>query len=523
MNNNNYIVIMAGGVGSRFWPMSTEEKPKQFLDVLGIGKSLLQQTVARFKTLAPAENILIVTSAKYKALVAEQCPELLESNILLEPCMRNTAPCIAYAAYKIKGLNPDANIVVAPSDHLITNEAEFTRIIENGLNFTANNDTLLTLGIQPHRPETGYGYIQSVRNEELIISNKKRTAYIGSEGDSYETMPCAEGIFPPSGGTERGVDERDISAEGTFPPSGGTEGGVDERDISAEGIFPPSGGTEGGVDERDISAEGTFPPSGGTEGGVDERGISAEGIFPPSGGTEGGIDERGISAEGIFPPSGGTERGIDERGISAEGIFPPSGGTEGGVDERDEGMCKVAAFKEKPNLATAQAYLAAGNYFWNSGIFLWSLQSILDAFETHLPGVAELFEKGTDVYNTEKEQAFIDEMFPTCTNISIDYGIMEKAGNIYVQPADFGWSDLGTWGSLWEKRERCEQGNTVVGEKVQLFGASNCIVNMPKDKKVVIQGLNDCIVVEDNDVLLICKKEEEQRIKEFRAAVLNND
>lgn len=363
MNNNNYIVIMAGGVGSRFWPMSTEEKPKQFLDVLGIGKTLLQQTVDRFKTVAPAENILIVTSAKYKTLVAEQCPELLESNILLEPCMRNTAPCIAYAAYKIKGLNPDANMVVAPSDHLITNEAEFIRIIENGLEFTANNNTLLTLGIKPHRPETGYGYIQA----------------------------------------NRPLSEAEVN-----------------------------------------------------------------------------------------------------NGISTTLNDP----------------LKVAAFKEKPDLATAKSYLEAGNFFWNSGIFLWSLKSILKAFENDLSEVASLFAKGESVYNTNKEQAFIDEMFPTCMNISIDYGVMEKADNIYVLPADFGWSDLGTWGSLWEKRERNELGNTVVGEEVHVFESSNCIVNMPKDKKVVIQGLDDYIVVEDNDVLLICKKEEEQRIKEFRAAVL---
>lgn len=379
---------MAGGVGSRFWPMSTEEKPKQFLDVLGIGKSLLQQTVARFQTIAPAENILIVTSAKYKQLVKEQCPELLESNILLEPCMRNTAPCIAYAAYKIKALNPDANIVVAPSDHLITNEAEFIRIIEYGLDFTANNDALLTLGIQPHRPETGYGYIQaspSINNEQLIINNKEGV-HIGSEGQSYETMPNAES-------------------------------------------------------------------------------------------------------------------------------------TDNGQLTTDNPL-QVAAFKEKPNLETAKEYLAAGNYFWNSGIFLWSLKSILSAFESFVPEVADIFQKGEEFYNTDKEQAFIDEMFPTCTNISIDYAVMEKANNIFVQPADFGWSDLGTWGSLWEKRERNEAGNTVVGEKVHLFEADNCIVNMPKDKKVVIQGLQDYIVVEDNDVLLICKKEEEQRIKEFRAAVI---
>ncbi len=416
MNNNNYIVIMAGGVGSRFWPMSTEEKPKQFLDVLGIGKTLLQQTVARFKTIAPAENILIVTSSKYKELVIAQCPELLESNILLEPCMRNTAPCIAYAAYKIKGLNAKANMVVAPSDHLITNEAEFVRIIENGLEFTANNEALLTLGIQPHRPETGYGYIQaaspSITNDDPDSYREgiNSSAQIGSEDKSKRSTDNQRGNFSPKGETERGISE---------------------------------------------VALGNFPPSGGTEGGIFEGAVS-----------------------------------------------------------------RVTAFKEKPNLETAQQYLAAGNFFWNSGIFLWSLKSILNAFEAYVPELAAIFQKGEEFYNTGKEQAFIDEMFPICTNISIDYAVMEKAGNIYVQPADFGWSDLGTWGSLWEKRERCEQGNTVVGEKVHVFESSNCIVNMPKDKKVVIQGLQDFIVVEDNDVLLICKKEEEQRIKEFRTAVL---
>jgi len=315
------------------------------------------------------KNILIVTSSKYKTLVSEQCPELLESNILLEPCMRNTAPCIAYACYKIKGLNPDANIVVAPSDHLITNEAEFIRIIENGLDFTANNETLLTLGIQPHRPETGYGYIQAspeiLKQVQDDVNNSRHAELVSAS------------------------------------------------------------------------------------------------------------------------------------------------------------IAKVAAFKEKPNLETAKDYLASGDFFWNSGIFLWSLKSIMKAFENDLAEVAALFAKGKEVYNTNKEQAFIDEMFPTCMNISIDYGVMEKADNIYVQPADFGWSDLGTWGSLWEKRERCEQGNTVVGENVHVFESSNCIVNMPKDKKVVIQGLDDYIVVEDNETLLICQKEEEQRIKEFRAAALS--
>ena len=350
MNKNNYIIIMAGGVGSRFWPMSTVEKPKQFIDVLGTGKTLLQQTVARFKNICPTENILIVTSANYNNIVEEQCPELLQSNILLEPCMRNTAPCIAYACYKIKGLNPNANIVVAPSDHLITNEAEFTRVINKSLEFTEANSALLTLGIKPHRPETGYGYVQS---------------------------------------------------------------------------------------EDQQPAEDT--------------------------------------------------------------------------------IVKVDSFKEKPNLEKAKEYVAAGNYFWNAGIFVWSLNSILDSFKKNLPEVSELFKSGSDYYNTDKEQEFINNIYPTCTKVSVDYGIMEKADNIFVLPADFGWSDLGTWGSLWEKQERNTEGNAIIGDKVRMFDSNNCIVNMPEGKKVVIQGLSDYIVAENNGTLLICKKEEEQRIKEFQA------
>lgn len=343
---NNYLVIMAGGIGSRFWPMSTENKPKQFLDVLGLGETLLQQTVRRFSSICKPEHILIVTSANYKELVQEQCPQLLESNILLEPCMRNTAPCIAYASYKIKKENPEANIIVAPSDHLITNETEFVKIITEGLAFTQSNDALLTLGILPHKPETGYGYIQA------------------NKGD---VQPL-----------------------------------------------------------------------------------------------------------------------------------------------------KVEAFKEKPNLETAKEYVEAGNFYWNSGIFIWSLKSIISAFESYLPKLSELFEKGETFYNTPKEQDFINTEFPTCENISVDYGIMENAQNIYVQPADFGWSDLGTWGSLWEQQDKDMSKNAVVGENVHLFEVSNSVIHVPNDKKVVIQGLDNCIIVEENGTLLICKKEEEQRIKEFK-------
>jgi len=349
--NNNYLIIMAGGIGSRFWPMSTPEAPKQFLDILGTGRTMIQQTVDRFDGLVPMENIFIVTSKAYKAIINEQLPGIDDHQILLEPCMRNTAPCIAYATYKIHQRNEEANIVVAPSDHLITDESEFKRVIQKGFEFTASNDSLLTLGIHPHRPEIGYGYIQA------------------------------------------------------------------------------------------------------------------------------------------------------------------------GADN-EQGINKVVAFKEKPDLKTAEDYLSEGNYFWNAGIFLWSSKSILSAFEQYLPQLVEIFKKGETVYYTDDEQVFIDENFPQCENISIDYGIMEHADNIYVMPANFGWSDLGTWGSLWEKREHDDKGNSVVGSDVQLYECENNIVTVPDGRKVVLQGLNDYIVTEANGVFMVCQKTEEQRIKEFQKGVV---
>nr|WP_321405941.1 mannose-1-phosphate guanylyltransferase [uncultured Carboxylicivirga sp.] len=350
MHTNNYLIIMAGGIGSRFWPLSTAKTPKQFLDILGTGKTMIQQTVSRFGDLIPMENIFIVTSKNYKEIVQEQLPEISDSQVLLEPCMRNTAPCIAYAAFKINKRNPDANIVVAPSDHLITDESGFREIIKKGLDFTSKDEVLLTLGIQPHRPETGYGYIQA-------------------------------------------------------------------------------------------------------------------------------------------------------------------------ASEVEEGINRVAAFKEKPNLDTAKEYLAEGNFFWNAGIFIWSAKSVIKAINNYLPAVAEIFYKGIDVYDTQDEQSFIDEYFPTCENISVDYGIMERADNIYVMPADFGWSDLGTWGSLWEKRQKDEQGNSIVGDQVHLFECKDTIVTIPNGRPVVLQGLNDYIVTEANGVFMVCKKEDEQRIKEFQKGV----
>ncbi|TRX72016.1 mannose-1-phosphate guanylyltransferase [Carboxylicivirga sp. M1479] len=345
--NNNYLVIMAGGIGSRFWPMSTPETPKQFLDILGTGQTMIQQTINRLHGIVPIENVYIVTGKRYKALIKEQLPEIKDEQILMEPCMRNTAPCIAYAVYKINQQNPDANIVVAPSDHLITKEEAFRKVIQDGLDFVSTNDVLLTLGIHPHRPETGYGYIQAGASVNDVINT-------------------------------------------------------------------------------------------------------------------------------------------------------------------------VQAFKEKPNLATAENYLSEGNFFWNAGIFLWSSKSILNAFESYLPELAKIFKAGETVYYTNGEQAFVDSQFPQCENISIDYGIMEHANNIYVMPADFGWSDLGTWGSLWEKREKDEAGNTVVGDAVKTYDCENNIITIPDGRKVVLQGLKDCIVTEANGVFMVCQKKEEQRIKEFQ-------
>jgi len=342
---------MAGGVGSRFWPLSRSAKPKQFLDILGTGKTFLQQTFDRFKNICPPENILIVSNKDYKDLILEQLPEVLEENVLLEPMRRNTAPCIAYANYKIREKNPEANIIVAPSDHLIMNEAEFERVIRQGLDFVNENDALLTLGIKPNRPETGYGYIQINHNQKIEESECKPT--------------------------------------------------------------------------------------------------------------------------------------------------------------------KVKTFTEKPNLEMAKIFFESGEFFWNSGIFLWKLNSIMGAFDKYLAEVNELFKKGIGVYNTDGEQKFIDQTYSESKNISIDYGIIEKADNVYVLCADFGWSDLGTWGSLYENSQKNEENNTVMGKNVLLYDTKNSIINMPEDKLVVIQGLKDYIAVESDGILLICKREDEQKIRQF--------
>ena len=347
---NNYCVIMSGGVGSRFWPYSRKNLPKQFLDFFGTGRSLLQQTFERFNKVIPTENILIVTNELYANLVQEQLPQLHPSQILLEPSRRNTAPCIAWASLHVKAMNPNANIVVAPSDHLILKEEEFLTAISKGLKFVAENDKLLTLGIKPNRPETGYGYIQA--------------------------------------------------------------------DLASPSL-------------------------------------------------------------------------------------------------RNRKLFRVDTFREKPDLATAEQYIKKNNFFWNAGIFIWNVTTIVNAFRVYQPKLARIFESLNDVYGTPAEQEAIDRHFPQCENISVDYAIMEKAEEIFVCPADFGWSDLGTWGSLLAQSHRDLYGNAIIGSNVSVFETHNTIIHTTQERKVVVQGLDGFIVAENNNTLLICKLSEEQRIKQF--------
>ncbi len=342
---------MAGGIGSRFWPMSRTKNPKQFIDILGLGKTLIQQTVDRFVNICPIENIYIVTNDIYFDLVKEQLPNIKIEHILLEPLRRNTAPCIAYANQKILLENANANIIVAPSDHLIINELEFETVIKNGLDFTSKNDVLLTLGIKPSRPDTGYGYIQ-INTEEKVNST-------------------------------------------------------------------------------------------------------------------------------------------------------------------NENLKKVKTFTEKPNKELAEFFMKTGEFFWNSGIFIWSLKSINKSFTKNLKDVSALFEEGIGKYNTTGESEFIKNTYSKCLNISIDYGVMEKADNVYVLKADFGWSDLGTWGALYANRDKDFNENVTSSKDILTYNTKNCIIQLPKNKLAVIQGLDDYIIVESDNTLLICKKSEEQMIKQF--------
>lgn len=345
----NHIVIMAGGIGSRFWPMSTSERPKQFIDVMGVGKSLIQLTVERFKGICPKENFWVVTSERYIDIVKEQLPQVPEQHILAEPEARNTAPCIAYACWKIRKEFPQANIVVTPSDALVIDTAEFARCIAVALEKTADSQAIVTLGMMPTRPETGYGYIAAL-----------------GEADA-------------------------------------------------------------------------------------------------------------------------------------------------------KGICKVEAFREKPDVETAKGYLVAGNYFWNAGIFVWNVDTITNAIRRYAPQIAGMMDELEPALFTDRETEELKRLFPTCEKISIDYAVMEKAEDIFVLPAEFGWSDLGSWGSLRTLLPQDEAGNAKVGGRVDMYNCRNCVVHAAEQRQVVLEGLEGYIVAEKDGRLLVCRLSEEQRIKDFAA------
>ena len=349
---HNHLVLMAGGVGSRFWPMSTPERPKQFIDVMGVGRTLMQLTYDRFRGVVPDENVWVLTNQDYADIVAEQLPDIDRSHILLEPCRRNTAPCIAYVSWRIKALDPKANIVVTPSDAIVMEVTEFRRVVSSSLKFASETDAIVTLGIKPNRPETGYGYIQA---------------------DLSHPSPRNKEVF------------------------------------------------------------------------------------------------------------------------------------------------RVDSFREKPQLELAQKYVSQNNYFWNAGIFVWNVSTIVNAFRIYQPAMSRVFESMLDVYGTDREQALINERYGDCESISVDYAIMEKAEEVFVFPAEFGWSDLGTWGSLLQQTEHDMYGNSLIGDNIHMYDSEGCVVHTTQERKVVIQGLKDYIVAEKDGTLLICRLEEEQRIKQFSA------
>lgn len=345
---------MAGGIGSRFWPMSRTAYPKQFLDILNEGKTLIQSTFDRFAKFVPEENIYIVTSQQYESIVAEQLPKLNPANILCEPSRKNTAPCVAWISYKLQQLDPKSNLICAPADHLVSDEVGFIKVALEGLDFTAKHNALLTLGIKPANPNTGYGYIQ------------------------FEAEAVTDNVY------------------------------------------------------------------------------------------------------------------------------------------------KVKTFTEKPDIELAKTFIASGDFLWNAGIFVWQTKNIINAFEQYLPEMHEVFDAEKKSFNTEKEKEVIEKIYPQCVNISIDYGIIEKADNVYVIPSSFGWSDLGAWGSVYENMDKDRLENAVVGENVMMFDSSKNVIHANNNKLVLLQGLDDFIVVDTDDALLICRKDKEQQIKEYLAEIKRN-
>ncbi len=354
MNKHHYVAIMAGGIGSRFWPKSRASYPKQFLDILNTGKSLIRWTYERYATFIPNENIYIVTSDEYVSIVHEQLPELPIENILAEPSRKNTAPCVAYISYKLLQKDPEAALIVAPSDHMILDNEAFRNITYQALDFVTQIKSLVTLGIKPTHPNTGYGYIQ------------------------HETLAAGDGIY------------------------------------------------------------------------------------------------------------------------------------------------KVKTFTEKPNLELAKTFLSSGDFLWNAGIFVWQVKNVMNAFEKYQPEMFELFDNEKEYFNSAGEKDAINRIYPLCTNVSIDFAIMEKADNVFVIPSSFGWSDLGTWTSAYDNLDKDYLGNAVTSENVIVIDATKCMISAPHDKLVLIQGLDDCIIIDTKDVLMICKKEKEQAIKEYVAEVKRN-
>jgi mannose-1-phosphate guanylyltransferase len=354
MNEHTYAVIMAGGIGSRFWPMSRQDYPKQFLDILNTGQTLVQSTFQRMKDFVHPENIYVVTSTEYMHIVEEQLPHIRKENILGEPSRKNTAPCIAYISFKLMQKDPKALLIVAPADHLVLDRIAFKKVCLEAFSFVNKHNALITLGVTPTKPNTGYGYIQ--REVQSVTDN----------------------------------------------------------------------------------------------------------------------------------------------------------------------VYKVKTFTEKPNLELAKTFLASGDFLWNAGIFVWQVKNIIKAFETYLPEMYDVFVAENESFNTPEEKKALEHIYPLCTNISIDFGIMEKANNVYVIPASFGWSDLGTWNSVHENLEKDGKGNAIAGKKVMLIDAAKCVVHSGKDKLLVLQGLEDFIVVDTPDVLLICKREKEQEIKDYVAEIRRN-
>ena len=354
MNNNHYVAIMAGGIGSRFWPMSRTSYPKQFLDILNTGRTLIQSTHDRFKKFIPLENIYVVTSEEYVEIVRDQLPEIPSKNIVAEPSRKNTAPCIAYISYKLQQLNEKGTLICAPADHIILDDTAFTKVCLEAMSFVKAHKALITLGIKPSHPNTGYGYIQ------------------------FEQQPASDNVY------------------------------------------------------------------------------------------------------------------------------------------------KVKTFTEKPNADLAKTFVSSGEFLWNAGIFVWQVNNIVAAFEKHLPELAEIFEAEKTLFNTEKEKSAIEKIYPLCTNVSIDYAVMEKAENVYIIPSSFGWSDLGTWNSAHENMEKDYLGNAVSGSEVMVIDATHNMVHVPNNKLVLLQGLNDYIIVDTEDVLMICKKEKEQEIKQYVAEIKRN-